>query len=55
MLSRAHCVILVIDKPEMDLALTLDAWPLAKDRATTEQKEPGNRANLKAGQPVLTG
>ena len=29
-------------------------WPLAKDRATTGQKEPGNRVNRKAGQPVLT-
>ena len=30
-------------------------WPLAKDQATTGQKEPGNRVNLKAEQPVLTG
>ena len=29
--------------------------PLAKDRATTGQKEPDNRVNLKAGQPVLAG
>ena len=35
--------------------LLVRPWPLAKDQATTGQKEPGNQVNLKAGQPVLTG